>query len=174
MPVGSAKVRKRPFSCNFCTVLAESYFPKSLTVSTLQRSPRAWCLLLRVPVCYTQDCHLLTLGAPKQKKIRFLRHEHAEFRGETCRFSTRKTGFFDPQHAMFQNSKSPESRVPTGSAATFIPAALSGCRRVSPLFIPARSAQARVIIKVRSSVGSFQTKRPKVEPQCVRHEEKRK
>ena len=81
------------------------------------------------------------------KKFHFLRHEHAEFRGETCRFSTRKTGFFDPQHAMFQNPKSPVSRVPTGFAAIFITAAHSGCRRVSVVFIPARSAQAHVFIR---------------------------
>ena len=78
------------------------------------------------------------------KKIRFLRHEHAEFQGETCRFSTRKTGFFDPQYAMFQNPKSPESRVPTGSVYNLTPAVPLGCRRVSVVFIPARSAQARV------------------------------
>ena len=71
------------------------------------------------------------------------KNEHAEFRGETCRFSTRKTGTFDPKHAMFQNPKSPVSRVPTGSAAIFIPAAPFGCRRVSVVFIPARSARAR-------------------------------
>ena len=82
------------------------------------------------------------------KKIRFLRHQHAELQGETCRFSTRKTGTFDPKHAMFQNPKSPVSRVPTGSAAIFIPAAPSGCRRVSPLFIPARSARAHVLYLV--------------------------
>ena len=58
--------------------------------------------------------------------------------------------FCDPQNRLlrpstcrFQNPNSPVSRVPTGFAAIFVPAALSGCRRVSPLFIPARSARAR-------------------------------
>ena len=76
------------------------------------------------------------------KKIRFLRHEHAELQGETCRVSTRKTGTFTPKNGMFLNPKSPASRVHTGSAAIFTPSAPLGCRRVLPLFIPARSARA--------------------------------
>ena len=94
-----AKVRKRPFSCNFCTVLAESYFPKSLTVSTLQRSPRAWCLLLRVPVCYTQDCNLLTPGAPKQKKSVF-----CVMNMPSC---TLKNGMFRPEKPAFSPRNMP-------------------------------------------------------------------
>ena len=81
--------------------------------------------------------------------------KHAVLRPAKPAFAPLNMPFCDPQNRLlrpstcrFQNPNSPVSRVPTGFAAIFVPAALFGCRRVSPLFIPARSARAHVIKKV--------------------------
>ena len=111
--------------------VAESYFPTPLILTDLRQTPRAWCLLLRMPAPYTQDCHLLTPATPKQNDW-----------AKTV-FCEMNMPSFEAKHAVFLNPKSSISRVHTGSAAIFIPAAPSGCRRVSVVFIPARSAQAR-------------------------------
>ena len=144
-PFPSAKVRQNRGPCKETAGRSGILFSNTADTHRLTANPSRLVPTLT-------HARLLHTGLPfadtrhtQTKKIRFLRHQHAELQGETCRFSTRKTGAFDPKHAMFLNPKSLESRVHTGFEAFFAPTVSPGCRRVSVVFIPARSAQARDI-----------------------------
>ena len=91
--------------------VAESYFSTPLILNDLRQTPRAWCLLLRMPVCYTQDCRLLTPDTPKQKKSVFCainmpscKAKHAVFRPERPALSTRNMACFKIQNPLYPAS----------------------------------------------------------------------
>lgn len=116
----------------------------SLKISYLRRNPRAWCLLLRVPACYTQDCILLTPATPKQKKSVF-----CVMNMLSC---TLKNGMFRPEKPAFSPRNMPcfKTQNPPNPASPLAPPPFSfrlrslgvgGCHHFSFLRVaPARAS----------------------------------